>query len=463
MSVCRAGAILALLAALAAAPQGCGKSADVPELTLQTLAEPGSAEYKLLDAVLAEFGRRHPELKLRLAGSRLKLEYLMRSVVARDAADVVEVRADEVSFLLQRGALVELTADCMALATDCEPGAWENAVAGNRLYAVPWAANPKLLLYNKAAFREAGLPDDAPPKTWDELLEAARRLTRDTNGDGKPDVYGFALAAKRSVDLGKHFATFLAQLGLPLLSLNKDRWTFNFDGSEGRKAMKLLIELQKHSPPECVVTGDVEALRQFHSGIAAMVISGPAGLSCAVSEIDPDEIGVADLPAPAGGSRRCDVEFRYMSVPAFVRGQRRAAAVELVKFIASAQAQKTVARGVDGCTPVISIRRRPLDGAWYQPSAIRMFAGALAQAAPVYPALVWEGKCWKSWIGGIHSLLIGDSRGIDNVLRVSQEKGQQALACLFTDIGHPSWTIRLGMILVALVVFAAVTYAVSRH
>jgi multiple sugar transport system substrate-binding protein len=44
--------------------------------------------------------------------------------------------------------------------------------------------------YNREAFRAAGLSFPDTGWTWQELRAAARKLTRDTNGDGIPDRYG---------------------------------------------------------------------------------------------------------------------------------------------------------------------------------------------------------------------------------------------------------------------------------
>jgi len=62
--------------------------------------------------------------------------------------------------------------------------------------------------YNRAIFEQLGLPD---PKelyangewTWDKFLEIAKLATKDTNNDGKNDVFGFA---GWSLDVYKHFA-----------------------------------------------------------------------------------------------------------------------------------------------------------------------------------------------------------------------------------------------------------------
>jgi len=47
--------------------------------------------------------------------------------------------------------------------------------------------------YRKDLFEEYGIP--YPPKTWAEVIEAAKKLTLDTDGDGEIDIYGFGMPA----------------------------------------------------------------------------------------------------------------------------------------------------------------------------------------------------------------------------------------------------------------------------
>ncbi|NVM25900.1 MAG: ABC transporter substrate-binding protein, partial [Desulfobacterales bacterium] len=54
----------------------------------------------------------------------------------------------------------------------------------------PNAVSNSLLYYNADMFREVGLDPDRPPKTWEELVAYAKKLTRDMDGDGKIDKWG---------------------------------------------------------------------------------------------------------------------------------------------------------------------------------------------------------------------------------------------------------------------------------
>src|SRR5690606_18696630 len=52
----------------------------------------------------------------------------------------------------------------------------------DQLWAVPFQRSTAIMLYNKEAFREAGLDPDKYPLTWDELADYAKKLTKDNNG-----------------------------------------------------------------------------------------------------------------------------------------------------------------------------------------------------------------------------------------------------------------------------------------
>jgi sn-glycerol 3-phosphate transport system substrate-binding protein len=58
------------------------------------------------------------------------------------------------------------------------PALRPNAMDGGHVYGVPFHNSTALLYYNTDAFREAGLDAEHPPQTWQEWLDALRKLTR---------------------------------------------------------------------------------------------------------------------------------------------------------------------------------------------------------------------------------------------------------------------------------------------
>jgi sn-glycerol 3-phosphate transport system substrate-binding protein len=69
---------------------------------------------------------------------------------------------------------------------DFWPAVHANAIVDGELYAIPYQNSTPLLYYNKEHFKEVGLDPEKPPRTWAELVDAAKKLT-------KADRYGIAL------------------------------------------------------------------------------------------------------------------------------------------------------------------------------------------------------------------------------------------------------------------------------
>ncbi|MBW1699327.1 MAG: sugar ABC transporter substrate-binding protein [Deltaproteobacteria bacterium] len=72
---------------------------------------------------------------------------------------------------------------------------WAINSIGKDQVSVPVNAITWLLMYRKDLYKKYGIP---VPKTLAELEEAAKKLTLDTNGDGKIDIFGFAGRGKKT-------------------------------------------------------------------------------------------------------------------------------------------------------------------------------------------------------------------------------------------------------------------------
>ncbi|AQM66722.1 putative arabinose-binding protein precursor [Vibrio campbellii] len=80
-----------------------------------------------------------------------------------------------------------------------------------RSYYIPWNATTTLMLYNKELFVEAGLDPENPPKTWDEFLHAAEKISQlPPRADGSP-VYG-TVFWNEALSWGSWYWSMLAQM-----------------------------------------------------------------------------------------------------------------------------------------------------------------------------------------------------------------------------------------------------------
>jgi sn-glycerol 3-phosphate transport system substrate-binding protein len=65
------------------------------------------------------------------------------------------------------------------------PAFMANSLADGKTWSVPFQRSTSIYFYNKAMFREAGLNPDVPPRTWAELVDAGKKLTRREGAGGR--------------------------------------------------------------------------------------------------------------------------------------------------------------------------------------------------------------------------------------------------------------------------------------
>lgn len=70
----------------------------------------------------------------------------------------------------------------------------------NQMWGIPVSVYPVVTFFNIDIFAQQGLPNPrelGAGWTWESLASTAKRLTRDTDGDGAPEIYGTVRATSR--------------------------------------------------------------------------------------------------------------------------------------------------------------------------------------------------------------------------------------------------------------------------
>ena len=91
---------------------------------------------------------------------------------------------------------------------------WDPITYDGKTWGVPWCSDPRMIICDWRLFEEAGFSE--MPRTWEELLEVAGRLTKDTDGDGEIDQWGFRIDNVDEVDFW--MITMVLQKGGKLFS-----------------------------------------------------------------------------------------------------------------------------------------------------------------------------------------------------------------------------------------------------
>jgi multiple sugar transport system substrate-binding protein len=121
-----------------------------------------------------------------------------------------------------------------------DPTALDAATQDGKLWLYPADRSVVAGLYNKDLFARAGLDPNTPPRTWDDLETAARKITADTDGDGRTDQWGLAFIMGGD-SLNMSFWPLLWQAGGDVLSPDGKRTTFG--GPEGLEALSFVTRL----------------------------------------------------------------------------------------------------------------------------------------------------------------------------------------------------------------------------
>lgn len=165
---------------------------------------------------------------------------------------------------------------------------------GGKVYAVPYAFGTPLLYHNRDLARAAGLNVDVPPRTWDEVIEWAKRIQAQSGVPGVAQIHGS----------NKFYGTMLmaTNAGGRYVSESGDRVVL--DSPEAMAGLQIWQDLavtHKVMP----IANDQQWTAAFLGGRMAMYITSSALLRQAVDSAKGRfELGVAQYPLVPGLAQR---------------------------------------------------------------------------------------------------------------------------------------------------------------
>lgn len=227
---------------------------------------------------------------------------------ARAAADIPHFSYRAIRHLADRGFLLDLTPFVEKEGGASYLAQWDQAALEmcrykGKLYCLPDDLNPLVLMYNTVHFKEAGLDPAKPPATWAEFLDYAKKLTRDTDNDGKIDRWGVGIIGARQEGLFMRFNPWLWGAGADYLTADGKRSALDTAGAlEGFRWYVELFTKHKVVPAGVIEQGAQEVRTQLAHGKVSMIITLPAALGI-VQAINP-KINVREImalaPVPVG-------------------------------------------------------------------------------------------------------------------------------------------------------------------
>ena len=307
-------------------------------------------EQQLEDAYVHRFGVAHPGVRVSLAAAGNQAEYrdqILTSIAAGAPPDVFLLDNIDVPAFARSGLLLDLAPYAARVGLPLsafDPRVLAIFRRGGAVVALPKGFTPMMIAYNKDIFDRAHVPYPQGDWTFEEFRAAAQALTRDTDGDGRTDQWGFWLDRRAFMWIAS-----LWGLGGDVLCEDGTRASGCLDGAASVRAFRALTDLATRDSVTPRFFGLRRSLgdqlRNFYSGRVAMVPAGHFWLPSFRPHVEAGRLrlGFAMIPHRAGLPPATVIYASGYAVPLSARHKRLS--VQLAAFMTDSLAQVTRAAG----------------------------------------------------------------------------------------------------------------------
>ncbi|MGZ0084967.1 ABC transporter substrate-binding protein [Caldibacillus thermoamylovorans] len=304
---------------------GGGKAEEKVEVTLAGWGG-NPTEQKLLKQTLDDFEKKYPNIKVKYEViADQYMDVIKTRLAGGQGPDVFYLDAFEAPALIETGAIEPLD---KYVTDDFDMDDFEklmlDAFKGKdgKIYGFPKDYSTLALFYNKKMFEEAGVE---VPKTWDELREVAKKLTK-----GK-QVYGFGVAP----ELARLY--YIAESkGGKVVTDNKA----SFADPKVVEALQPIVDmhLKDQSAAQPNEVGATWGGEMFGQGKAAMVIEGNWAIPFLQETFPNLEFGTAEIPTINGKKTTMAYTVAYVMNK---DSKKKEAAWKLIKYLTGKEGMKT--------------------------------------------------------------------------------------------------------------------------
>ncbi len=294
------------------------------------------ARVTAMEKLIANFEASNPDITVKMttfpyADYRTKVA---AAIPAGEGPDVVQLFYGWLNDYVEAQLIQPLPADVFAPAqieADFFPMV-QAMRAGDNYWALPTAVRSLSLFYNERLFEEAGITE--PPKTLDEMVAAAKKLTK---RDGAGNLTQVGITAGMNAQDHHWFREVLVRQfgGDPYLD---DYKTVNYNSDAGRKALDFYTGLVKKDEVTAFGFMD-EPQAAFKAGRAGMHIDGSFRIG-SLKKTRGLKWGVTELPAGPDGTRSNYSSYWVNAITTKAEGEKYDAAVKFMQYVTSDEAMQ---------------------------------------------------------------------------------------------------------------------------
>jgi multiple sugar transport system substrate-binding protein len=207
--------------------------------------------------------------------------------------------------------------------------------ADGKIFALPKDHDTIALLYNKALFDQAGVEYPTNEWTYEDMYEAAKKITEAT----PDDTYGFALNTSNDQD---GWYNYIYAYGGNVV--NAEKTDTAIDSAESKAAMEMVRKMLTVGTPQAVVAeSGTDSL--FQSGKVGMITQGSWMINAFYTAENSKDYAWAEIPyCDRNGDGKCQKEERWscyngLGWAAAASTGSPDAAASLIEYLCSKDAQ----------------------------------------------------------------------------------------------------------------------------
>lgn len=218
----------------------------------------------------------------------------------------------------------------------------ETMRSDQKLYAVPFASQTQLVIYNKGIFDANGITE---PQTWDELLAAAKKLK---DAGIMPFANGTATAWQNETIVFDLTASIMGKGFYDDLIAGKA----DFTDARFVQALSDLKAITEYFPDGFIGLDYPSAQQLFSSGMAAMFAGGSYELATFATQNPDIELGVFAAPGKTAEDEKLVGLYYDGGYAANANGANKEAALKFLNFVSSQEFGQAFANSLNNISTI---------------------------------------------------------------------------------------------------------------
>ena len=173
---------------------GCGKKETSSDGTITIrVGMPNGGDITAWE-IVENFEKEHPEIKLDVDETPW-VEFKKKVKLQTSSGNAPALFISDSGHIATMGAMGNALDLSEKVKSDIDVSEYSKTLfsgqdADGKIWGIPHGINSLAVFYNKTLFDEAGLEYPGEDWTFDDMMEMAKKLTKDVDGDGKIDQYG---------------------------------------------------------------------------------------------------------------------------------------------------------------------------------------------------------------------------------------------------------------------------------